>query len=494
MKKSLVCIAALLMCTTAIMATNTTLQVSSNGRYLTESGNAFFPQNDWVNQMPWMADTTDISTYMDARIAQGFNVISIQAVFDCDDDAAYATKTNIVGLLPFATNSAYYGRWDVTQPVEGYWTTIDTIIDTAAAKGLYVALAPLPTYGLLLNSHHTMDRGNDADCYTFGNWVGARYATKSNIIWLAGLGAPQNNYFNITSQINALAQGIADGVNGVSGNLGGSHDYTTTLMGYYTWRWTDTSANWFGNQDWLDFNSVVEVPGRDGTSYYQVPELESNYALTPAKPTWLMGPIYEDQRGTDFVAPQSRFQAYQSVLAGGFGISFGNQNVANFEAGWDTKLSTDAADDMQIATSVLAPMIATMTPDQSLIVGSTGGIYGLSGSSWYLNGSTIIQAARTSDGSNAVIYTAQGDDITVAMSNLTFGTNMKAEWLDPRTGVKTLISNSNQTGAGAPDKTFAAPGTPDQDNDQVLVLTYLVPEPSLILGGLLFILAFLRRK
>ena len=493
MKKSLVFIVALLMCTTAVMATNT-LQVSSNGRYLTDAaGNAVYPQNDWANQMPWMADATDIATYMDARKAQGFNVISIQSAFDCDDDNAYQVKTNIVGLLPFATNNAYYGRWDVTKPIEGYWTTIDSIIDTAASKGLYVAFAPLPTYGLLLNSHHTMDRGDDNTCYAFGNWVGKRYATKMNIVWLAGLGAPQNNYFNITSQVNALAKGIADGVNGVSNNVG-TTDYSTTLMSFYTWRWTYTSAHWFGSQDWLDFNCVVEVPGRDGTSYYQIPELESDYALTPVKPTWLMGPIYEAQRGTDFVAPQSRFQAYQAALAGGFGISFGNQNVANFDAGWDTYLNSDGADDMQYAASVLAPMVATMTPDQSLIVGGTGAIYGLSGSSWYLNVSTIIQAARTADGSNAVIYTAQGDDITVAMSNLTFGTNMKAEWMNPRTGVKTLISNSNQSGAGAPDKTFAAPGTPDQDNDQVLILTYAVPEPTLLVGGLLLGLAFLRRK
>ena len=491
MKKTLLCI-ALLFSATILMATNT-LFVSSNSRYLVDSsGDAFYPQNDWANQMPWMASTNDANTYMDARKAQGFNVISIQAVFDCDADADYASKTNIAGILPFATNSAYYGRWDVTKPNEDYWSTIDSIIDLAAAKGLYVAFAPLPTFGLLLNSHHTMDRGDDDTCYAFGNWVGKRYAAKANLIWLAGLGAPQNNYFNITSQVNALAKGIADGVNGVSNNFG-TTDYSTTLMGFYTWRWTYTSAHWFGNQDWLDFNCVVEVPGRDGTSYYQIPELESDYALTPVKPTWLMGPIYEDQRGTDFVAPQSRFQAWQSVLAGGFGTSFGNQNVANFGTGWDTHLNSDGANDMQYLTTVISPIIANIVPDQNLLVGDTGAIYGLSGSSWYLNGSTIIQAARTADGSNAVIYSAFGNDITVAMSNLTCGTTMKAEWLDPRTGVKTFIRNV-QSGAGAPDALFNTPGTPDQDNDQVLILTYVVPEPTFILCGLLLGLTFLRRK
>ena len=490
MKKSLLCITALFMCATILMATNT-LHVSSNGRYITDgSGNAVFPQNDWANQLPWMLSTADADTYLDARKAQGFNLISMQAVYDCNSTAEYASKTNIAGLLPFATNvvGSYAGKWDVTKPVEAYWATIDAVIDSAAAKGLFVALAPLPTYNLLLGSNRCMDRNDDATCYAFGNWVGARYASRANIIWLAGLGVPQNDWFDVSSQVNALAKGIADGVNGVSNNVGAT-DYSTTLMGYYTWRWSYTSAHWFGSQDWLDFNCVVEVPGKEGSSNFQIPELESDYALTPVKPTWLMGPIYEAQRA-EFNAPQSRFQAWQSVLAGGFGASFGNQNVANFGSGWASNLNSDGAEEMQYLTATISPIIANLVPDQNLLVGSTGAI---TGSGWYMSGSTILQAARTANGSNAVVYSAYGNDITVAMSNLTYGTTMKAEWLDPRTGVKSLIGNI-PSGAGAADRTFAAPGTPDQDNDQVLVLTWIVPEPSLLIGGLLLGLAFLRRK
>jgi len=466
MKKTLACIILLLFSSTAVMAASS-LHVSSNGRYLVdENGNSFFPQNDWANQLPWMVSTEYVDLYMDNRKAQGFNVISMQAVFDCVNDADYASKTNIIGLLPFATNNAYFGRWDITKPIEAYWANVDNMINSADAKGLYVALAPLPTYGLLLYSQHTMERGDDATCYAFGNWVGKRYASKTNIIWLAGLGIPQNSYFDIRSQVNALAKGIADGVNGVSNNVGVT-DYSTTLMGYYTWRWSYTSAHWFGSEDWLDFNSVAEVPGREGTSQFQIPELESDYARTPVKPTWLMGPIYEAQK-PEFNAPQSRFQAWQSVLAGGFGSSFGNQTIADFNPGWSSSINSDGAKDMQYLTSVVSPIIADLLPDQSLIVGDKGAIIG---SGWYMDGSTIIQAARTSDGRNAVIYSAYGNDITVAMNKL-YGTEMKAEWLDPRTGVKTFI-RSVTSGAGAANALFAAPGSPDQDNDQVLLLTWI---------------------
>ncbi len=488
MKRSLVCIAALLMCTTAIMATNT-LQVSSNGRYLTDgSGNAVYPQNDWATTLPWKLNPTEAGTYFAARAGQGFNLISMYAIYNCNDDASYSANTNVYGILPFALGGYNAVRWNLASPVEAYWANVDTIIDAAAAQGLYVALAPLPTSGLLLGSYRCIERGDDASAYAFGNWVGARYADKSNIIWLAGAGIPQNSYFNITSEVNALAKGIADGVNGVSNNVG-TTDYSTTLMTYDTERWSYSSSHWFGSQDWLDFNSVHEVPEREGyPQYNQLTEVVADYALTPVKPTWLLGPVSENRSG--FTADQSRFQVYQTVLGGGLGTSYGNNDVENFNAGWDSNLNSAGALQMQYSKNLFAPIIANLVPDQSLIVGSTGQI---TGSGWYMSGSTIIRAARTSDGSNAVIYTAQGDDITVAMSNLTFGTTMKAEWFDPRTGVKTFIRNV-QSGVGAADALFEAPGTPAQSNDQALVLTWVVPEPTLLVGGLLLGLAFLRRK
>ena len=472
------------------MATNT-LQVSSNGRYLTDgSGNAIYPQNDWGTKLPWKLSTTEAATYYAARFAQGFNLISMYAVNNCNAAADYAASTNVAGIAPFelTVGGDYDGRWDVSQPIEAYWTQVDAMIDTALANGLFVALAPLPTSGLLLGSYRVMPRGDDATAYAYGNWIGARYATRMNIVWIANVGVPQNDWFNVTSQANALAKGIADGVNGVS-DISGATDYSTTLMTADTERWSYSSSHWYGTEDWLDFNSVHEVPQKEtDTSKNQLTEVTDDYALTPAKPTWLLGPVSENRSG--FTAIQSRFQVYQTVLAGGLGTSYGNNDVENFDAGWDSNLNSDGAVQMQIATAVLAPMIANIVPDQSLLVGDTGQI---TGSGWYMSGSTIIQAARTADSSNAVIYSAFGNDITVNMDQLTYGTTMKAEWLDPRTGDRTFDRNV-QSGVGAPDALFEAPGIPAQDNDAVLVLTWIVPEPSLLIGGLLLGLAFLRRK
>ena len=75
------------------MATNT-IYVSSNGRYIVDgSGNAVFPQNDWANQLPWMISPTDADTYLDARKAQGFNIISFQIIITSKLKTKYNKKS-----------------------------------------------------------------------------------------------------------------------------------------------------------------------------------------------------------------------------------------------------------------------------------------------------------------------------------------------------------------------------------------------------------------
>jgi len=485
---------------TRLNESKTTLHVSDNGRYIVnDNGDPVFLQCDWGIELPWKLNTADATTYLNNRAQQGFNVIAMLAVDNIDVAADYSSFQNTTGVKPFQLHSGgdYNNRWDVTKPIEAYWNHIDTIINIAATQGMYIAIAPLPTSGLLLSSDRCMARSDDDSCYAFGNWLGKRYATKTNIIWLTGVGAPANDTFDVSGQVNAFAKGIADGVNNVSSNVG-TTDYSTTFMTYTSERWSYSSSHWFHNQDWLDFNTVYEVPGKsDDSSKFQRKKITNDYALAPVKPTLLLGPVFENQRSDgSFGAPQSRFQIYQSFLAGGaVGVAYGNRDVVGFDSGWESELSSTVAGQIQYAKAVLAPLQSTLTPDQSLIVGDTGSInQGESGSGWYMSGSTIIQAARTANDCNVVIYSAYGNDITVKMSNLNYGNSMKAEWFNLHTGVKILINNSIQSGAGAPEYTFDPPGEPAQDNDAVLVLTYVVPEPTFLVGGLLFMFAFFRYK
>ncbi|RLD09530.1 MAG: hypothetical protein DRI44_08300 [Chlamydiae bacterium] len=469
----------LLMNTTSLMAAST-LQASTNGRFIVKADGApFYPQSDWGTELLWKLNLTDATSYLTARKAQGFNMITAYAVDSGGDNPDY-TSVNINGDAPFelTVGGDYDGRWNILAPVEAYWTAVDAIIDAADAQGLYINLLPLPAKNLLLGSYRVMPRGDDANAYAYGNWIGQRYAGKTNIIWSLGGGAPQNDWFDISSQINAMAKGIADGVNGVTNNLSGATDYSTTLMTYDTERWTHSSSYWFNNEGWLDFNSLHEVPGREGKpEYNQVTEITGDYALTPVKPTWLLGSVVEGNH--DFTDWQSRFQVYQTVFAGGFGSSYGNRNVGSFDTGWDTNMNSAGALDMKFITDLMTTSASnyqflTRVPDQSLIVGDTGSI---SGSGYYQDYSDIIQATRTEDGKYAMIYCANGRDITVNMSKLANGT-VSANWYNPRTGDWTVATNNLPSGLGTANVTFNTPGeTSDYGNDWVLVLD-LVAGPA----------------
>ncbi|MCK5852636.1 DUF4038 domain-containing protein, partial [bacterium] len=484
MKKLLVCTVLLIsfffMNSTNLMAVSP-LQVSANGRFIVKTDNSpFFPQNDWATSLPWKLNTTNAASYLAARKAQGFNIVSMQAVKNCDSMADYIATTNVAGIAPFqlVVDGDYKNRWDVTKPIEAYWSAIDSIIDIAATQGLYISLVPLPTSGLLLGTYRVMPRGDDSTAYAFGNWIGARYADKTNIIWLAGAGSCSSEWLNVTSQVNALAKGITDGVNGTSNNVGVT-DYSTTLMTYEPQRWTHSSSYWFHNEEWLDFNSIDEVPQRDDKPQCnQVTEITGDYNKTPLKPTWLFGPVSEGSH--DFGPWQCRFQVYQTLFAGGFGASYGNRNVQSFNSGWDTNINTESAMQMQYVTALMTSSASNYTflariPDQNLIVGDTGEI--TQPGDWYQRVSTIIQATRTEDGKYAMIYSANGRDITVSMSKLDNGT-MSAKWYNPRIGGLTTISGSISSGLGTDNVTFDPPGeTSDPGNDWVLVLD-LVAGPA----------------
>ena len=481
MKKFLVCTALLMsfffINSTALMATNT-MQVSSNGRFIVKAGDtSFLPQNDWATQLPWKLNDTDAESYLQQRAAQGFNMITIYSVYGYEEVTPTWDLVNQNGDAPFTVGSN--GKWDPLQPIDAYWNYIGDVIDTAAAEGMSVNLMPMPGWLVQWDDAHRIFGKDLTNCYYFGNWVGQFYADKTNLIWSIGGGGIPDRYGDYTPMYNAMAKGIADGVNGVISNLNGTTDYSTTLMTFDSSRWTHSSSYWFQNDEWLDFNSIHEVPGREGyPQYNQVTEITDDYGKTPVKPTWLLGAVFENQKSY-FQAWQSRFQVYQTLFAGGFGISYGNQDVTYFNDGWETNMNSTAALQMQYVSALLNSsstnyQFLTRVPDQSLIVGDTGSI---SGSGWYQDYSDIIQATRTEDGKYAMIYCANGRDITVSMSKLANGT-MSAKWYNPRTGDWTVISNDLPSGLGTDDVLFDTPGDPsDYGNDWVLVLD-LVAGPA----------------
>ena len=477
MKKPLVFIVLMisfLLNSTNVTAGTANLKVSSNNRFLTHLDNSpFFPNGDTCWEIPWDLTRSEVETYLQTRKNQKFNMVGINS-FDWNQSR---NSANRYGDQPFVMAS---GKYDPTQPIVtpgnnpnnsteyDYWDNLEYIIDLAASKGIYVAL--LPCWGdSRVNAGSNSRIFTESSAYTYGQWLGNMFSDKTNIIWMIGgddiPGAYENTF-------RKMAEGVADGVNGVNNN-NDSADYSTTLMSYHPPKWQDSSSAWFHNDAFMDFNSTQDEPSA------QITRITSDYALSPTKATWLFEGGYEERvkaYGT-YTDWQCRFQAYQTVFAGGFGHMYGHMSIWEFKSDWATKINATGANDMQhlltLMTSVSNQQFLTRIPDQSLLDGDTGTMTESEGMV-----STCIVATRTSNGDNAMIYSANGRNIRVKMSLLA-GPTKTAQWFDPRSGIWSSAGADVPSGSGAAIAEFDPPGSPANGNDFILVLggDVIPPEP-----------------
>ena len=471
MKNLLACIVLInyffLINSTGLIANTCDLKLSPNNRFLVhDDGTPYFPTGDTCWEIPWDLDRSEVETYLQTRKDQKFNMVGINSF-----DWSLNNYANQYGDQPFVIVG---DKYDPLQPITtsgnnpnnsteyDYWDNLEYIIDLAAAKDIYVVL--LPTWGwsrVVGGSAYRIF--TESSAYTYGQWIGNRFSGKTNIIWMMGGDCIPDQYTDYKPTFRKMAEGVADGVNGVNNNDGNA-DYSTTLMSYHGPKWSHSSSYWFPNDAFMDFNSTQDQPSD------QINRITSDYNLAPVKATWLFEGGYEDRVKADgtYTDWQCRFQAYQTVFAGGFGQMYGHMSIWEFKSDWVTKLQAPGAKDMQhilaLMTSVTDDQFLSRIPDQSLIDGDTGSMTGSEGMF-----STCIVATRTSNGDNAMIYSANGRNIRVKMSLLA-GPTMTARWFDPRSGAWSSAGSDVPSGSGAAIVEFDPPGSTANGNDYILVL------------------------
>ena len=485
MKNLLACILLLyslfLMNSTYLIANTCDLKFSPDNRFLVhDDGTPFFPNGDTAWEASFDLDRGEVETYLQTRKNQKFNIFGMDS-FDGEPDR---TLANPYGDQPFVIVG---GDYDPTQPITtpgnnpnnaaeyDYWDHLEYIIDNAASKGIYVVLLPCWGNTRVIGSQRIFT--SDSIAYTYGQWIGNRFSGKTNIIWMMGGDGIPDQYTDYKPRFRKMAEGVADGVNGVNNNDGNA-DYSTTLMSYHGPKWSHSSSYWFPNDAFMDFNSTQDQPSD------QINRIQSDYNLSPVKATWLFEGGYEERvksSGT-YTDWQCRFQAYQTVFPGGFGNMYGHMSIWEFKSDWVTKLQAPGAKDMQhlltLMTSVTDTQFLNRIPGQALIDGDTGSMSGSEGMF-----STCIVATHTSNGDNAMIYSANGRNIRVKMNRLA-GMAMSARWFNPRSGAWTDIATNISSGTGAPIVEFDPPGSAANGNDYVLVLDTegvpIPPEPVVI--------------
>jgi len=400
------------------------LGVDVTGRHFVYAdGTPFFWMGDTAWELIHRLGRDDVVTYLDSRAARGFNVIQAVAL----GELSGVTEPNAHGDVPFwntdATQPATTSGSDPGSADEyDFWDHLDFIVTEAHVRGLYLGL--LPTWGDKVN----FDTGagpnlfDEASARAYGEFLGARYAGRPNVIWILG---GDRNADGVEGVWREMAKGIRDGA-------GGSPMMTFHPVG---WR---CSSDWFHNDDWLTFDMCQSGHGAKDVPLWNI--IEGALGTSPPKPVIDGEPTYEDHPiawnpdNGYFRDHDARKQTWRAVLSGSPGVTYGHHSiwqmyddghagVSSPDRTWREALDRPGGSQMIHLRRLFEsrPML-TRIPDQGLLAGDEG------------QGGSHRRAARSSDGSYAIVYVpTAGTTFPVDLSLLS-GATVRGWWYDPRTG------------------------------------------------------------
>ena len=152
------------------------LQVSENGRFLQHSnGDPFFYLGETAWELFHRLSYMEVELFLENRREKGITVV--QAVILAEENGLIAPSVN--GEVPLVD-------LDPGKPNEKYFLFVDSIVELAASKGLYMGL--LPTWGDKVDKQWGQGPVifNKENAYLYGSFLGERYRENPNIIWING--------------------------------------------------------------------------------------------------------------------------------------------------------------------------------------------------------------------------------------------------------------------------------------------------------------------
>ncbi|MCY7422776.1 MAG: glycoside hydrolase family 140 protein [Chitinophagaceae bacterium] len=432
------------------------IQVSANKHYLQyQDGTPFFWMGDTGWELFHRLKLEEINRYLTNRASKGFTLI--QAVILAEFDGL--RKPNKYGDVPFV-------NMDPLQPNEQYFKLVDTVVKLAQARGLVMGL--LQTWGdkVLKMWGEGPIVFNVENAYGYGLFLGQRYQSYPNIIWILGGDRPA-----ITDSIDtrpvwrSMAKGIKEGSGGKA------------LFSYHISGGPNTTSKQIHTEDWLDINMMQSGHG----SGHDVPVwnwIASDRALQPAKPTLDSEPNYEDHPVNPWPKWDSangyfndydvRKQTYRSVFAGACGVTYGHHSIWQFyntreekvnhaKMFWTAALDRPGAVQMgYLKKLVLSRPSLQRIPDQSIITLGQG------------DKGNYMTAFRDSLGRYLMVYIPVGKTVGIKTGFIQ-NKIINANWFNPKNGTTKKI------GLLARKETMQfTPPTAGVNNDWVLV----VDDPS----------------
>jgi hypothetical protein len=396
------------------------VKVGPDHRHLvTQEGTPFLVQGEAAWSLISGLTKEEAETYLEDRRKKGFNTIIVNLI-----EHKFRGPVNRYHQAPFLTPG------DFSTPNEKYFEHADWVLRKAAEKGIQVFLAPI-YLGYIGSSEGWVGEAianGPEKSRDWGRYVGKRYASFENIVWLIG---GDRNPESARGEIDAVVQGIKE--------FDSRHIFTAHCHP------ENSAIDQYKDDGWLDLNTTY--------TYNIVHDmLLRDYHREPAMPFVLIESTYEGEHNASAV--QIRRQAYWAILCGATGQFIGNKPIWLYDPGWEAALNSTASQDMtRLKSLFLSRPWFDLVPDDKheVVVDGLGEFRGLD----------YLSAARTKDRGTVIAYMPTARAITVDMTRIS-GKEATAWWFNPRSGKTDSIGECPTSGK----KQFTPPG----DGDWILVL------------------------
>ena len=425
------------------------LRISTSRRYLVDESNApFLVVGDSAWSLIAQLTNSDVDYYLADRQRKGFNTILVNLLEH--KFATYAPK-DIYGDAPF-TGTPF------TTPNEAYFAHADSVLSGAAQHGITVLLDPL-YLGYNCGAEGwcaEVQAATLGDMTSWGQYVGNRYKSFPNIIWVIGADVDPRNYPGVPERVSAFVSGLQQSD---PGHLLTAHNVRGEM-----------AVTPWGGASWLTVNSIY-------TTNLTYPLARTAWNYSPTLPFFLIESYYENDKN---MTPQGlRAEAYWTLLSGGFGYLFGNTPLWSFgftssgsaTLDWKKELNNTGSVDMIYFRQLFGSLAwQDLVPDWNHTVLTAG--YGT------LGGTDYVTASRSTDGKSVIAYLPSTRTVTVNMAQLTG--MVTAQWYDPTQGTYVSVAGSPFPNSGS--RQFTPTGkNQGGGGDWVLVLTAMRASRSIFL-------------
>jgi hypothetical protein len=413
-----------------------------------------------------LSSNSEIEAYLSNRQAKGINLIWA-ALVDAGFHADAKTENDAAGNNPWNGGADFTGMVSAT----AYWDHVDYVLRRAAAHGITILAGTgfTATFNRCDSPYYaTMASTSDATLTAYGQFLGDRYKSYPNIIWLMGGDA------NLSLCGSVLANKQNDIAIGIMSRDPG-HLMTTEATSN---NWGEASATY-----WLPYTRGVRNPNgwiTLGTIYPKglpaktfaleidqiVSQNATERAADPFVPYFSMEDPYEmEPNEVPYNSQQLRQEGYTEVLAGAYlGRLFGSSAIWPFNAtccepgGYKWQTDIDAApsfDQQRLGQLFRSREHWKMEPDTNHTVVRAG----------YGSGASLTATSRTRDGQTIIAYIPNGNatTLTVDMTRIASASNRAVcWWFNPSSGASRQIGTYSNSGT----RNF----TPPDSNDWVLLI------------------------